>query len=105
MKGTAFFQGEIKADVPGIPYDQFSSYNYLDIDIIILGWRKFKQFYSKEGTCPFSKRNNRVIVKIHWRDSQNVFSRTTGPILTKLGKKDYLVKGLYVRLRLISKER
>ena len=72
-----------------MPYDQFSTYNYLGT--IILGWRQFELLYSKEGACPFSKRNNKIKVKIHWRDSRIFFSRTTGPISTELGKNNHFV--------------
>ena len=47
-----------------------------------------------EGPRPFLRADNSEIAKIHWR-TWNIFLRTTGPILTKLGTKHHWVKGIY----------
>ena len=46
----------------------------------ILEWRVF----SNEGPRPFPRGDNCEIVKIHWQNLKMFFSRTTGPISTKL---------------------
>ena len=43
-------------------------------------------FSSNEGPQPFPKGDNYEIAKIHWRNFKKIFfSRSTGPISTKLG--------------------
>ena len=42
-------------------------------------------FSTTEGPCPFPRGDNYEKVKIHWRNLKIFFSRTTGPISTKLG--------------------
>ena len=49
---------------------------------------------SFEGPNPFPREDNYDIVKIHWRILEIFFSRTIGPILTKLGTKHPCVKGI-----------
>ena len=51
---------------------------------------------SNEGPCPFPRRDNYEIVKIHWRALKIIFLRTTGPISTKLGTKHPWVMGIHV---------
>ena len=47
-------------------------------------WMKGIQVYSNEGPRPFPRADNYEIVKIHWQNLKIFFSRTTGPISTKL---------------------
>ena len=54
------------------------------------------QVCSNEGPRPFPRGDNYEIVKIHWQNLKIFFSRTTGPILTKLGTKHHWVKGFQV---------
>ena len=67
------------------------------------------QVFSNEGPCILQGEiiskfrnyideinNNNKIVKIHWQNLENFFSRTTGPISTKLGTKYPWVKGIQV---------
>ena len=63
------------------PLDQF----YPNLVQSILGWRKFKsvQVSSSEGPCPFPRGDYYERVKIYLWNIKN-FSRTTGPISTKL---------------------
>ena len=65
----------------------------------ILGWRGFKFFFSTEGPRSFSRGDNYDIVKIHWQNFKIFFSRTTGPISTKLGTKHLWVKRIQVCLK------
>ena len=59
-------------------------------------WVKGIQVYSNEGPCPFPRGDNYEIAKIHWQNLKIFFSRTTGPILTKLGTKYSWVKWIQV---------
>ena len=59
-------------------------------------WMKGIQVCSNEGPCPFPKGDNYEIVKIHWWNVKVFFSRTTGPISTKLCTKHPWVKGIQV---------
>ena len=71
-------------------------------------WVKIIQIYSNEGSNPFPKGDNFKIAIIHWRNLRFFFSRTTGPILTKLGTMhpDYLrvkeFKGQNANYELVS---
>ena len=71
-------------------------------------WMKGNQNCSNE--CPFPRGNtcNYEIAKIHWRNSKIFFSRTAGPITTKLGIKHpwaKKLKVLQIRTTLFSKRR
>ena len=59
-------------------------------------WMKGIQFCSNERPLPFPRGDNYEIVKIHWRNLKIVFSRTTGPISTKLGTMHPWVKEIQV---------
>ena len=59
-------------------------------------WMKGIQVCSDEGSCPFPRADNYGIAKIHWYNLKILFSRTSGPISTKLGTKHPWVKGIYV---------
>ena len=59
-------------------------------------WEKGIQVCSNEGHRPFPRGDNYEIVKIHWWNLKIFFSRTTGPISTKLGIKHPRVKGIQV---------
>ena len=48
-------------------------------------WVKGVQFSSNEGPHLFPRGDNYEKVKLHWRKKKIFFSRTTGPISTKLG--------------------
>ena len=50
----------------------------------------------KWGPHPFPRGDNYEITKIRWKIKKIIFSRTTGPILTKLGTKHPWVKGIHV---------
>ena len=52
----------------------------------ILGWKRFK-------SGPSPRINTWKIMKIYWQPSK-IFSRTTEPISTKLGKKAFWAKGI-----------
>ena len=52
------------------------------------------QVCSNEGPRPFARGDNNEIVKIHWWNLKIFFSRTTGPISTKLSTKHPCVKGI-----------
>ena len=54
------------------------------------------QVCSNEGPRPFQRGDNRELIKINWQLLKIFFSRTTGPILTKLGTKYPWVKGIQV---------
>ena len=58
-----------------------------------LGWRGFKSV--TKGPSPFPRGDNNKIVIIDWGDLK-IFSRTTGPISSKLGTKHSWVKGFQV---------
>jgi hypothetical protein len=47
-------------------------------------WVKGIQFCSNKGPGPFQRGDNHKNIKMGW-DHLNIFSRTTGPSLTKLG--------------------
>jgi hypothetical protein len=47
-------------------------------------WVKGIQVYSNKGPGPFQRGNNHKYVKMGWGHLK-IFSRTTGPILTRLG--------------------
>ena len=49
------------------------------------------QVCSSEEQCSFPRGDYDKIAKIHWRNLKIFFSRTTGPISTKLGTKHLLV--------------
>ena len=68
----------------------------------IFGWRRFKfvqmkgtnhpwmkdiQNFKNKGSRPFIKGGYYEMAKIHWRNLKILFSRSTGPISTKLGTK------------------
>ena len=57
-------------------------------------WLKGIQFCLNEKPRPFLRGDNQEIVKIHWRNLKIFFSRTTGPISTKLGTKYLWDKGI-----------
>ena len=59
-------------------------------------WVKGIQVHSNEGPCSLLRGDNYEIAKIHWQNFKIYFSRTTGPILTKLGTKNSCVKGIQV---------
>ena len=54
------------------------------------------QVCSNEGSRPFPRGDNNRISKIHRRNLQIFFSRTTKPISTKLGTKHPWVTGIQV---------
>mgnify|MGYP003685767591 CR=1 FL=1 len=54
------------------------------------------QVCSNEGPHPFPRGYIYVIVKIHWRNLKIFFSRTTGPISTKLSTKHPWMMGIQV---------
>ena len=57
-----------------------------------LGERGFK-FVQMKGPSQFPRGDNYEIAKIHWCNWK-IFSGTTGPISTKLGTKNLLVRGI-----------
>ena len=57
-------------------------------------WLKGISSLFKWRPRPFPRGDNYEIVKIHWRNLKIFFSRTTGPISTKLGTKHPCVKGI-----------
>ena len=59
-------------------------------------WVKGIQVCSNERPHPFPRGDNYKIVKIHWQNLKIFFSRTNGPISTKLGTKSPWVKGIQV---------
>ena len=71
-------------------------------------WANFNQTWHKaylgkgdsslfsEGLRPFPRGDNYEIVKIHWQNLKIFFSRTAGPISTKLGTNHLWVKGIQV---------
>ena len=60
-------------------------------------WVKGLQLsYSNEGLCPFSRGDNKEILKMHWWNLKNFFSRTIGPISIKLDTKHRWAKGIQV---------
>ena len=58
-------------------------------------WHKAFKSVQRRATS-FSKGDYNEITKIHWRNLKIVCSRTTGPILTKLGAMYLCVKGIQV---------
>ena len=59
-------------------------------------WVQGIKVCSNEGPCPFPRGDNYEIVKIHWRNLKIVFSRTTGPISTRIGTMHTWVKSIPV---------
>ena len=59
-------------------------------------WVKGIQVCSNKGPCPFPRGDNDEIAKIHWRNLKILFSRTTGPISTKLCTKHPWMKEIQV---------
>ena len=59
-------------------------------------WVKGIQVYTNEGLFPFPRGDNCKIVKLHWQHFKIFFSRTDGPISTKLGTYHPWVKGIQV---------
>ena len=57
-------------------------------------WVKGIRVCSNEGPCPFPWGDYYEIANKHWWNSKIFFSRTTGPISTKLGIKHLWVKGI-----------
>ena len=53
---------------------------------------------SNEGPCPFLREDNKDRAKIHWKTLKIVFSRITGPILSKLSTKHSWVMGIQICL-------
>ena len=103
MKGPALFQGEIIREQRKYIDEIFKNLllrNY---------WTNFNQTWHKtslgEGdssllkrrTTSFPRGDYYEIAKIHGRNLKIFFSRTTGPILTKLGTKHPWVKRNYAR--------
>ena len=58
-------------------------------------WMKVIQIFFKWRATPFPRGDNYKIAKVHWRNFK-FFSRTTGPISTKIGTKHPWVKGIQV---------
>ena len=54
------------------------------------------QVSSNEGPHPSQRGDNRELIKVNWQLLKIFFSRTTGPILTKLDTKYPWVKGIQV---------
>ena len=75
---------------------------------LLLHWTNFNQTWHKASFVardsslfkwrvhPFPRGDNYQIAKIHWRNLITSFSRTTEPILTKLGTMHPWVKGIEV---------
>ena len=59
-------------------------------------WAKGSQFCSNEGPCRFPRGDNYEISENALTKFKIVFSRTAGPISTKLSTKYLLVKGIQV---------
>ena len=62
----------------------------------LLSWHLIKypiQVYSNKGPRPFPRGDNNEIAKIHGRNSKSFFSRSIGPISTKLGTKQLRIMG------------
>ena len=59
-------------------------------------WMNGFQICSNEGPCSFSRGDNYKMVKIHWRNLEIFFSRTTEPISTKLGTNHPLMKVIQI---------
>ena len=57
-------------------------------------WVKGIQAYSNEGQRSLPKGNNYEIAKLNWRNFKIFFSKTTGPISTKLGTKLSWIVGI-----------
>ena len=51
---------------------------------------------SNEESRPFPKGDYYVLAKIHWWVCEIIFSRTTGPVSTKLGTNLFWVKGIQI---------
>ena len=54
------------------------------------------QICSNEGPHPSQRGDNRELIKVNWQLLKIFFSRTTGPILTKLSTKYPWEKGIHV---------
>jgi hypothetical protein len=61
----------------------------------IYPWVKRIQVCSNERPCPLQRGDNHINVKNVWGHLK-IFSRTIGPILTRLGTNHPLVKGIQV---------
>jgi hypothetical protein len=59
-------------------------------------WVKGIQVCSNKGPVPLLRGDNHKYVKMGWGHLKIFFSRTTGPILTRLGPNHPLVKGIQV---------
>ena len=59
-------------------------------------WVKSIQVCANEGSCLIPRGDNDEIAKIHCRNLRNLFSRTSGPISTKLDTKHSWVKGIQI---------
>jgi hypothetical protein len=53
------------------------------------------QFYSNEGPDPLKRGKNHKSIKRGWGHLKIFFSRTTGPILTRLGTDHFWVKRIF----------
>ena len=58
-------------------------------------WVKGIHVCSNEWPLPFPRGDNYEIAKINWRNLKIFFSRTTGPISTKLGTTHSLLNGIW----------
>jgi hypothetical protein len=102
MMKIAHFQGEIIAKMQKI-YRKFSKIFFSRTsrpNLIKLNtnyrWMKGIWICSNKGPGPLQRGENHKNVKMGWDHLKIVFSRTTGPILTRLGKKHRSVKGIQV---------
>ena len=59
-------------------------------------WVKGIQVFSNKGLGPFQRGDNHKNVKLGWCHLKIFFSRTIGPILTRLGTDNPYVKGIQV---------
>ena len=66
-------------------------------------WVKGFQVCSNEGPCPFPRRDDYEIVKIHWWNLHIFYSRTTGSFSTKLSTKHLWLKGIQVCPKTLTK--
>ena len=90
MTGNTIFQGEmitkewkyideiLKSSFPE-PLGQIQSWHKASLGKVDICLNK--------GPRPFPRADNYEIAKIHWRNLKFSFSRTTGPVSTKLGAK------------------
>ena len=79
---------------PCVNFLHFHLHNWFPISIKFLkhSWVKRIQIYASKGPSPIQRGDIDEIAKIHLRNLRIFFSRTIGPILTKLGTKLYRVK-------------